>query len=173
MAMLRLSSEKMTVPPHPLCSLWNAQSTALIHDPSVFPNRIPDIPKGRPHHMPSSMPTFFHQGFEPSPAEGAALTLSATSPTCFRALISRLCRSHILPGAGGFNFFTLLAIVRLAILSPPPAVDLISLPARVNPWEEGRSNIIVFHSSLMTGRCHCSGSELELKRLRCRYTSVP
>ena len=31
----------------------------------------------------------------------------------------------------------------------------------------------VSHSALVTGRCHCRGSEDDERRLRCRYTSVP
>lgn len=109
-------------------------------------------------HRPSSIPTFLHQGVLPSPPTGALTTLS-TSPTWRLGLISL-----VLPFKP-FNFIARPAIVRLII-------------SRVNPWDAfppkfWMEETVPFHSSLMTGRCHCSGSDELDKRLRWRYTSVP
>ena len=132
------------------------------------------------NHSPSSIPTFLHHGVLPSEASRGSsilserLTILSASPTCRLALTSRLFTSLFkrMP-------LPLYASVRLALLSKPPApilLDSVCLPTRVNPWDERESTAapsLLVHSSLMTGRCHCSGSDEEESRFRWRYTSVP
>jgi hypothetical protein len=126
--------------------------------------------------MPSSIPTCLHHGVS------VGLTILSASPTCLLALTSRpfAASAPLLPPLF-FNFIAMLESVKLGI-------SLCCLPTRVNPWDEEREAAIpeppatplprlcedpFIHSSLMTGRCHCSGSELDDKRFKCKYTSVP
>lgn len=133
---------------------------------------------------PSSIPTFRHQGWRPlaSLRLPPALTASSTSPTCLRSLTS-------LP-AFNFSLIALCAIVKPALRSNPLRASIFSFPpplpsdsldclptGRVNPGDERESavppaaasaGVFVIHSSLMTGRCHCSGSDDEDRRLRWR-----
>ena len=124
-----------------------------------------------PFHMPSSMPTCLHQG-----VSVVALTILSASPTWRLALTSRpfLISPPALP-ALLFNFIAMLESVKLGI-------SLCCLPTRVNPWDEREVAIPelpakplprlcvdpFIHSSLMTGRCHCSGSELDDRRFKCK-----
>ena len=127
-------------------------------------------------HIPSSIPTCRHHG-----VEVVGLTILSASPTWRLALTSRpLVKSAPPLPALLFSFIAMLESVKLGI-------SLCCLPTRVNPWDEREANIPelpaeplprlgedpFIHSSLMTGRCHCSGSELDDKRFKWRYTSVP
>jgi hypothetical protein len=129
-----------------------------------------------PLHIPSSIPTWRHQG-----VSEVGLTILSASPTWRLALTSRpLVKSPPPLPALLFSFIAMLESVKLGI-------SLCCLPTRVNPWDEREATIPeppawplprlcedpFIHSSLMTGRCHCSGSELDDKRFKCRYTSVP
>ena len=120
-------------------------------------------------HMPSSMPTCLHQGVSVD-----ALTMLSASPTWRLALTSRpLLKSPPPLPALLFSFIAMLESVKLGI-------SLCCLPTRVNPWDEREVTIPelpaeprlcvdpFIHSSLMTGRCHCSGSELDDRRFKCR-----
>ena len=124
-----------------------------------------------PFHMPSSMPTCLHQG-----VSVVALTILSASPTWRLALTSRpLLKSPPPLPALLFSFIAMLESVKLGI-------SLCCLPTRVNPWDEREVAIPglpakplprlcedpFIHSSLMTGRCHCSGSELDDRRFKCR-----
>jgi hypothetical protein len=123
-----------------------------------------------PFHMPSSIPTCLHHGVP------VGLTILSASPTCLLALTSRpLAASPPPPPPLLFNFIAMLESVKLGS-------SLCCLPTRVNPWDEREAAIPVppavplprlcedsfIHSSLMTGRCHCSGSELDDRRFKCR-----
>lgn len=122
-------------------------------------------------HIPSSIPTCLHHG-----VSDVGLTILSASPTWRLALTSRplLISPPPLP-ALLFSFIAMLESVKLGI-------SLCCLPTRVNPWDEREVAIPglpakplprlcedpFIHSSLMTGRCHCSGSELDDRRFKCR-----
>jgi hypothetical protein len=121
--------------------------------------------------MPSSIPTCLHHGV----SIVVGLTMFSASPTCLLALTSLPFVASPGPAPLLFNFIAMLESVKLGI-------SLCCLPTRVNPWDEREAVIPnlptaplprlcedpFIHSSLMTGRCHCRGSELDDRRFRCR-----
>lgn len=118
-------------------------------------------------HMPSSIVTFRHHGTDPVPLSFGC-KLSSTSPTCLLSLTSRTALPPVEEGSG------LSRLARDAMLR---FIDLRDVD--VNPWDElfclGVRDANVWspmlgwnHSSLMTGRCHCRGSEEDERRLRWR-----
>lgn len=133
--------------------------------PRVFADSNPRSPQ-----MPSSIPTCLHQGVS------VGFSVVCASPTCLLALTSLpLALSPVPLPERLFSFIAMLESVKLGI-------SLCCLPTLVNPWDE-REVIIpndpallplrlcedpFIHSSLMTGRCHWSGSELDDNLLRCR-----
>jgi hypothetical protein len=135
---------------------------SLVHSPSN-PSPSPQIP--------SSIPTCLHHGV----SVVVGLTMFSASPTCLLALTSLPFVASPGPAPLLFNFIAMLESVKLGI-------SLCCLPTRVNPWDEREAVIPnlptsplprlcedpFVHSSLMTGRCHCRGSELDDKRFKCR-----
>ena len=128
-------------------TIFNAWSQAAIFNSPIAPTTCDP-------QNPSSIPTFLHQR-SPSGADG--FTSVSASPTCRRSLTSRFETS--------LSRMALEAIVRLCIVKGGCCLfrfgegGLVVVPTRVNPWD---------HSSLMTGRCHCSGSDDEERRFRWR-----
>lgn len=111
-------------------------------------------------YMPSSMPTFLHQGvLSPSMDVeediGGGLISSAASPTCLLGEISRFLRSFMAdppPPLTPFNRIAREAMVSPAIRSPPPRVVTASCCTRVNPWDwVAGFSTCEYHSSLITG----------------------
>lgn len=102
-------------------------------------------------HMPSSMPTFLHQG---APTPLSAASISSASPTCLRSLTSML--------SWPLSLSRIALLANIEPLRPYRCVCVI-------PWDDDDRIISLdVHPSLMTGNCYCRGSEELESRLRCR-----
>lgn len=162
---LPICHPKRLAPMHPqICCVFADMSTRLLAC-SLMNER----------HTPSSIVTFFHHGS--SARLDCAFTTLSASPTCLRSLTSRCFNPASRPFVFSFSFIAFAARFRLPALSNPAC-----LPTRVNPEDEGESALYALcatataapplraavHSSFMTGRCHCRGSEEDERRLRWR-----